>query len=205
MAKRTPKRWPLIIAGLVALILIGGYVALQAYITPLQWVIRTCALLGYLCVLLAAVSSAYMRQLVRVFGQPFVQTHHMLSITGLVLMVIHPLAVAWSFGGLRAFVPAVDSWISFLRWGGRVAWYLFGIAALAAFLRKSLRKQWRPIHMLNYLAFLLVTAHAILLGTEFQSLAMKTVAVVLALALAGVFVQKQLQRRQLRAKSQKRS
>ncbi len=125
----------------------------------------------------------------------------MLSVTGLVLIVLHPLAVAWNFGSLSVFVPAVDSWINFFRWGGRVAWYLIGLASLAALLRASFRQQWRAIHMLNYLAFLLVTTHAILLGSDFQSPVMKGLAIVMALVLVGVFVQKQLQRRRRRTKS----
>jgi sulfoxide reductase heme-binding subunit YedZ len=161
---------------------------------------RTSALLGYLSIFLAAVSSAYMRQLVRFFGQPFVKTHHALSVTGLVLIVVHPVTVASNLGSLAVFVPVVDSWISFLQWGGRVAWYLFGIASLAALLRTSLRQQWRAIHWLNYLAFLLVTVHAILLGTDVQSLAMQVLAIILALLMVAIFVQKQLERRQRRAK-----
>lgn len=200
MAKRVRRTWPLVLAGIIALVLVGGTIALQPYITPLVWAIRTLALLGYLCVFLAVVSSAYMRQLVRYFGRPFVQTHHMLSVTGLVLIVLHPLAVAWNLGTVSVFVPAVDSWINFLRWGGRVAWYLIGLASVAAVLRASLRQQWRAIHMLNYLAFFLATAHAILLGTDFQSLAMKGLALAMALVLVGTFVQKQLQRRRPRAK-----
>jgi DMSO/TMAO reductase YedYZ heme-binding membrane subunit len=191
----------LVVAGAVALVLVGGLVALRPYITPLTWLIRTAALLGYLCIFAAAVSSAYMRELVRFFGRPFVQTHHVLSVTGLVMIVVHPVAAAWSAGSPSVFLPAVDSWISFLRLGGRAAWYLFGIASLAALLRASFKQQWRAIHMLNYLAFFLVTAHAILIGSDFQSPVMKGLAIVMALVLVGVFVQKQLQRRKRRTRS----
>jgi ABC-type polysaccharide/polyol phosphate export permease len=162
-------------------------------------------LLGYLSVFLAIIASAYTRQLVRFFGRPFVKTHHILTVTGLVLIVLHPLGVAWDYRSLGVFVPRFDSWIVFVKWGGRVAWYLIGIASLAAVLRASLRQQWRTIHMLNYLAFLLATTHAILLGTDFQPLGMKALPLAMALAVVGTLVHKQIQRRQLRAKRAKRS
>ena len=118
MAKRVRRTWPLVLGWAIALVVIGGVVALQANITPLYWAIRTCALLGYLGVFLSVVSSAYLRPLVRYFGRPFVQTHHALSVTSLVLITLHPLAVALSFGSLNVFVPILNSWIEFLRWGG---------------------------------------------------------------------------------------
>ena len=200
MAKRARRTWLFIVVGLAALVLIGGLVALRPYITPLYWVIRTAALLGYLCVFLSAVASTYMRQLVRFFGRPFVRSHHIVAVTGLVLITLHPLAVAWDYGSLNVFVPIFDSWTAFLQWGGRVAWYLIAVASLVALLRTSLRQQWRAIHMLNYLAFFLATTHATMLGTDFQSPAMKALPIVLALLVAGAFVQKRLQRGRLKAR-----
>ena len=196
MAKRVRRTWPLVLGWAIALVVIGGVVALQANITPLYWAIRTCALLGYLGVFLSVVSSAYLRPLVRYFGRPFVQTHHALSVTSLVLITLHPLAVALSFGSLNVFVPILNSWIEFLRWGGRVAWYLLAVAALAAVLRARFRQQWRAVHMLNYLAFFLATAHANLLGTDFQSVILKVLAIAMAVVVVVTLIQKQLQRRQ---------
>jgi DMSO/TMAO reductase YedYZ heme-binding membrane subunit len=186
----------------VALILVGGLVKLKPYVTPLFWVIRTCALLGYLSVFAAIVISAYMRQMVRTFGRPFVQVHHMLSVTGLVLLTLHPLGVAWDYGTLGVFVPAVASWVEFLRWGGRAAWYLVGVASLAALLRNSLRQQWRAFHLLNYLAFLLATVPAILLGNEFGPVAAKVLGVALALVVVGILIRKRREQRRLQQRRQ---
>jgi sulfoxide reductase heme-binding subunit YedZ len=198
VAKRVRRTWPLVLAGLVALVLVGGLIALQPFVTPLFWVIRTCALLGYLSIFAAIVISAYMRQMVRTFGRPFVQVHHMLSVTGLVLVTLHPLAVALSFGRLGVFVPVLGSWVEFLRWGGPPAWYLIGIASLVALLRTSLRQQWRTIHLLNYVAFVLATVHAILLGSDFRSVVMEALGIMLALVVVTTFIQKRRQQRQLR-------
>jgi hypothetical protein len=194
MAKRTRKTWLLVVIGIAALILVGGLIALGSTVTPLTWFIRTCAVLGYLCVFVAALSSIYMRELVRWFGRSFVKTHHVVTVTGLVLITLHPLAVAWNFGSASVLLPQGGSWMDFLRWGGRWAWYLIGIASLVALFRTRLRNQWRYVHWLNYLAFFLATAHAVLLGSDFQSTAMRVIPIVLALALVAVFVQKRLQR-----------
>ncbi len=102
--------------------------------------VRVTALMGYFCVFGAIVTSAYLRQVVRWFGRPFIKVHHILSITGLVLVTIHPLTVAWRALSLSVFVPAVDSWYRFLALGGRPAWYLLIVGTLAAILRGTIGK-----------------------------------------------------------------
>ena len=133
--------------------------------------------------------------LVRFFGRPFVKVHHVASITGLAAMMVHPLSFAWYRGTLSVFVPDFSSFLLFLTLAGRVVWPLVGIAALAAWLRKPIGKNWRVIHYLNYLAFWLVTAHAILIGANFQSLPMRIVAVLLAAITVAILIQKRLPRR----------
>jgi hypothetical protein len=195
MAKRARRTWLLVVIGIGALVVVGGLIALRPNVRPLTWAIRTFAVLGYLCVFLAALSSIYMRELVRWFGRSFVKTHHVVTVTGLILITLHPLGVASNFGSLSVFVQMnYRSWMDVLRWGGRGAWYLIGIASLVALFRAKLRNQWRYVHWLNYLAFFLASAHAVLLGSDFQSPAMKAIPIVLSLALIAVFVQKRLQR-----------
>lgn len=55
---------------------------------------------------------------------------------------------------------------------GRVAFWLITAGIIAAIFRSSgsfLRKNWRKFHILNYLAFLFVSAHAITIGTDSRS------------------------------------
>jgi len=204
MAKRAKRTWLLYVIGIVALVLIGGAIAARQLIAGqviwISWAIRTCALLGYLCVFVASGSALYLRELVRLFGRPFVKTHHVVTVAGLVLLGLHGLMVSINLS-FSVLIPNVDSWLLFFTWGGPVAFYLIGIASLVALLRtSSLRKQWRYLHWLNYLAFFLATIHAILLGSEFRSTAMKVIPALLALALVAAFVLKRLQRAKLRAK-----
>lgn len=193
--KQNRRIWYLALAGLVALLMVGGLVALQPYGTPLNFFIRGAAALGYLAVFAAIVSSAYLQQLVRFFGRPFIKVHHILAVTGLVLLLLHPVGVAIDSRDPRVFLPRFDSWTVFLQLGGRPAWYLIGVAALAALWRKRLGDKWRAIHWLNYLAFWLATAHAILLGTNFQYTVVRAVAILLALAVVAIFVRKRLPKR----------
>lgn len=159
---------------------------------PINWVIRTTALMGYVCIFGAIVTSAYVQQVVRWFGRPFIKIHHFLSIIGLALVTLHPLAVAWQALSLRVFVPAVDSWYRFFALGGRPAWYLLGIAVLAAVLRGMIGKNWRWLHALNYPAFWLATVHGILIGSSVQNWPMRAVFGAMALIVLGVLVQKRM-------------
>jgi sulfoxide reductase heme-binding subunit YedZ len=188
--KKSGKTWYLVLIGVVALILVSGLISLRPYGTPLNWLIRGAALMGYLAVFLSAVSSAYMRQVIRLFGRPFVKVHHVLSVTGLALVTLHPLGVAINAGSLSVFLPRFDSWVVFLELGGRPAWYLIAAASLAAVLRKSIGRNWRTVHLLNYVAFLLGTVHAVMIGTDFQHTIAKAVSVALALVIVVIFIQK---------------
>ena len=132
--------------------------------------------------------------MVRWFGRPFIKIHHILSIAGLSLVTIHPLSVAWRALDLSVFVPVVNSWYAFFTQGGRAAWYLLGLGALAAVLRGAIGKRWKLLHFFNYLAFWLATVHGILLGANVQNWVMRAVFGAMALIVLGVFVQKRVRK-----------
>jgi DMSO/TMAO reductase YedYZ heme-binding membrane subunit len=188
----------LVATGVAGLALVAILIALEPFGGPLDWGIRATALLGYLAIFLAVISSAYMRELFLWLGRPFIKVHHIVSLTGLGLVTLHPLGVAARSADLGVFLPAFSSLRLFLSLGGRPAWYLIGAAVLAAVFRKRIKQSWRFVHYLNYIAFFLATAHAILIGTDFVSPVMQGVAVVMALAVVGVFVQKRIQRSRVR-------
>ncbi len=181
--------------GGTSVLLVVALMALQPVGTPLSWGIRATALLGYLAVFLTAVSSAYMRELFELLGCPFIRVHHILSVAGLVLITLHPLGVAMRSWDLRVFLPDFSSVSAFLKLGGRPAWYLIGIASLAALFRTMIRQRWRSLHLLNYVAFLLATAHAVMIGTDFVSAGMRVAAVALVVIMVGVLTRKRVLRR----------
>ena len=119
--------------------------------------------------------------------------HHYLSVTGLVLLVIHPVTVAAAGGGPGVFVPDFSSVRNFFTHGGRVAWWLLAIASVAALLRARFKNEWRPVHYLAYLAFWFATVHGILLGGHLASyLLLQIIVVVMALFTVYILIQKRL-------------
>ena len=199
----------LILAGAILLAVIIGLLSLN----PLQpgqswltWLARGAALFGYSAVFLSILSSVYLRELVRFFGRSFVKVHHVASVAGLVLLVLHPVSVAINTSSAAVFVPRFDSLLVFFTLGGRLAWYLIGVAALAALFRTQFRNYWRTVHYLNYIAFFLASIHAALLGTTFlgqgvQGIVLKTVLALLALTVVYVFVRKRRGRPSQRRRS----
>jgi len=187
MMNKMRRVWLLAGGGAVATGLVVLLVSGQAG-APLNRAVRTAALLGYVCIFLGILSSAFLRQLIRFFGRPFVKLHHMITVTGLVLITLHPLGVAMQGLGLQVLVPRTDSWQSFFLYGGIPAWYLIAVASLAAALRAFVGKQWRVIHFLNYIAFLLAMVHAFLIGTEFQYLWLRILSAIMVAVTIVVFV-----------------
>lgn len=155
-----------------------------------HWVVRGAAIIGYIAVFLASLSSVYMRELNRLFGRPFIWGHHLLSITGLVLLTLHPTVLAIETANAAVFVPKFDSWSVFFQLGGRPALYLMYLAVMAGFIRRKWRKNWRTVHQLNYLAFYLGTIHAVLIGTDFSQPILKFIPIGMAIAITFVFIRK---------------
>jgi len=153
-----------------------------------SWPIRATAILGYTAIVSAVISTAFVRQLVKAFGRPFIKVHHAYSIGGLVWIALHPLAVVASRGSAKFLLPRFDSLSSFLMWGGAPALYLLAIAAGAAVLRKRVGNLWRPIHALNYVALALGTLHAMRLGSDFISIIMRAIAILVIVALIATGV-----------------
>lgn len=193
--RRTRSLWylaPLAVVGLVLVLILFN---MQP---PVPWeygAVRAFGLLGYLGIAFGVASSQYMVELARFFGRPFVRLHHFITYTSLALIALHPIFFAAAFEGPSAFVPDLSSWDAFWRNAGRPALYLLAVGALAAILRGTLGRNWRIVHWLMYLAFLMGTVHALLVGTDTRYLAMRILVVALAVFVAGVFVAKRLPRR----------
>jgi DMSO/TMAO reductase YedYZ heme-binding membrane subunit len=199
---RKPKNtWVLILCGVVALLLTVGIVALDRLYTPLDGVIRVGALLGYLGVFLAALSSNYMRELTRYFGRSFITVHHIVSVTALVALTIHAVSVAWQMRSVAAFLPRFDSWRLFFALGGRPAFWLLAITSLTALFRTVIGKNWKVIHWLNYVVFALGTIHAQMIGSSFVHLAIRIIAWAMLAVLLGVFVWKRTRKQRALAKA----
>ena len=182
----------LIALGTIILLLVTVAIVLRPQESPLHWLVRWAGMAGYVAIFLAILSSAYMREMYRLLGRPFLWGHHTVSISGLLLIALHPIALAIETANAAVFVPRFDSWMVFWELGGRPALYLVAIGSIGALLRQSWRKSWRTIHMLNYVAFLLGTVHAILIGTDFGQPYLRLLPIAMALVMVAVFVRKRL-------------
>lgn len=197
---KAKNTWQLVVIGVVGVASVSIIIALDDVSTLVVGIKRFGALLGYLAVFLASLSSNYMRELTRHFGRPFLKIHHTVSITALVALVLHAGSAAWDSGSLAAFLPVFSSAQAFFALGGRPAFWLIVITALTAFFRSRIGKNWKTIHWLNYVAFFLATAHAIMIGASFDHLVLQIVAVLMAVALITVFVLRRMAEQKRRRK-----
>lgn len=188
------------IAMVTAIILMTCLILYTLYRTPAPWgwhVARAAALFGYSAVFLTILSNEYMREMKKLFGQPFLRVHHILAVVGLALIVVHPIAVAVVTKDLGAFIPRFDSPDVFLILGGRPALYLFLTAALAAVLRRRAQNVWRFVHWLNYVAFGLAFVHSWLLGANASHGLLAFIWPIMFVIVLLVFVHKRLQQKRV--------
>jgi DMSO/TMAO reductase YedYZ heme-binding membrane subunit len=203
--KRSKKARPLWYAGWTAfaiLLVVTGLVTLRTEGTLLRWVIRELALLGYVTIFLAIVSSYYKKQVMKILGRSFIDAHHLLSLAGMILLTLHPLGVVWDTMELTVLIPVFAPLDDMLRYGGRIAWYIFAVGALTAVWRKQVGKRWRTIHEFNYLAFVFGTVHANLLGANFQDLPVRAVSIAMLVVVSILFVRQRIEARQRRARTE---
>lgn len=157
--------------------------------------VRAAALLGYVGLFWLIVSSEYVRQMRGLFGRVYLKVHHPLSVVTWVLIVAHPLAFALFVNDLQVLVPVFAPVQQFLQWAGRPALYLFALATVGALVRRSLKRSWRYLHKLNYLAFLLVFIHAWLIGTDLSNPMMKVLWLVMVVIVLVVAFHKWIPRK----------
>jgi len=175
---------------LIALI---TYVILQTPEEPIEMLRRFAGTFGFISVFLAIVSSEYITRMKKISGLPFLRAHHNLARIGIVLILLHPLTFVLEGRGFEIFSPISQS-SNFISLAGRPALYMFLLAAGTALYRKKYRN-WIKIHYLNYLAFLLVTIHALRLGTDFGSGIMRLLPIGMAIIVLGIFIQKRSAKR----------
>lgn len=157
--------------------------------------VRGSAMLGYMYVFLGCLSSAFLKDITRYFGRPYLAVHHLIVRVGLTLLTIHGLTVAWDSMSAAVFLPRFGSVEGFLMWGGPPAYILIWVAVIAAFLRLSIGAGWRTLHWLNYIAFMLATAHGLMIGTDLAHPVPRWTATVMALIVIAVFFNKRFRER----------
>ena len=189
--KRVCSLWYVVLVEVAVAALAALIVLWQPGGAALYVALRVAALTGFALVYLAVLSSLFMRELVRKWGQPFIKMHHTLSIVALSLVTLHPLGWAAYNLSARVLLPDVSSLSAPNAQTGPFVWLALVFGLLAALLRKKVRA-WRVVHWLNYLAFLMAARHAWMLGSNTQTLGMRIVIVFMAVSVMGAFVWKRI-------------
>jgi predicted ferric reductase len=197
MAQRAGKGslWLLAVPGFVMVVLIVVLLVLVPYGTFVDQLIRVLALAAYLTAFASIIMTNYVREMFQYFGKPFMTIHHIASISALVLMIAHPVVVVFRDAWPGALLPQTGSVQLFFIYAGAPALYLFVIGVVAVLLRRLALRSWRYIHWLTYIAFILATVHAILLGANFVFLPVKIIAGLMAAASVLVFVLRRAKKR----------
>lgn len=171
------SRYPAVILSLaMPAIFATGYLL---FIIPsgswLYAIIRGAGILAYLSSFCAIMTSAFTKDIKRLLGKPFLPIHHVFAVAALALMIIHASAFAVLMKDPAVFLPETGSLRDFLAFGGRAALPLFILTAATARFSRSI-PWWKAIHTLNYVAFFLASAHALMIGVDFEHTSMKVLA-----------------------------
>jgi sulfoxide reductase heme-binding subunit YedZ len=183
---------PSILVTVIPLALVAAALIANPSDYTLYTAIRAAAMLGYIYVFFSCLSSAFVRELTRHFGRPYLKIHHTLATVGLTLLTVHGAAAAWDSQSIAVFLPRFGSPEGFLSWGGPPAYWLIWIAVAAAAARLSIGVRWRVLHWLNYIAFMLASAHALMIGSDLEHRAPRWVVTAMVLVVIAVFISKRL-------------
>lgn len=164
-----PRAGVLLATVVLALYAITAAVVLTTpYEDPIHVIARLAALWGFLALAIAAILTPFLREIMKVFGRPFLAVHHTFAAIGLLLPTLHPVTLAIGAMNPAVFVPVFSPWGRFWALAGRPALYLLYIAFAGVLLRKYIPKYWRWVHGLMYVALLFAIVHGNLLGDDFR-------------------------------------
>jgi len=180
----------IIIPTICLYILILVLFLLTPFPDALNFIIRFGALFGFTSMFIATMMTPFVIQLYKIFGKPFVKIHHIYSIIGLILITLHPVVFAISVVDINVFLPDFGSWYGFWSLGGRLALILIYIAVIGALLRMKIKKNWRIIHSLNYIALFLAYIHGVLIGSDFQNIGILIIFTIMIILSFGVLIYK---------------
>jgi methionine sulfoxide reductase heme-binding subunit len=193
MAKLQPRNnWVFVVTFLTLLALAIAFLLLTGQPAIAFAPMRILAFMAYLLTYISILGVLYNQELVRIFGRMFIKVHHVMTFTALSLMVLHPIFILFGGYPLYYLLPDFTTPLNAFARNGPIALLLFAIAAVAAVLRATVKKSWRTVHWLVYLAFLVASVHAVLLGTNFQLLVPRIVVGLLAGSVIVIYILKRI-------------
>jgi len=139
----------------------------NVYSNPFNLSLRLFGLNGFIALSIAAILTAFLKEITLFLKKPFIKVHHYFAAAGLVLITLHPIMLAIQLLNPAVFLPNVESLYLFMYFGGRQALIIVYIAIGAVLLRRKIAAYWRWFHALMYLALFFGIIHANLSGTDF--------------------------------------
>lgn len=165
-----PRAGLLLAAVILALYpLVAAVVLSTPYEDPFSVIARLLALWGYLSLAIATLLTPFLREVMQVFGRPFLSVHHTFAAVGLLLPTLHPITIFLRAMNPALFIPTFSSWERFWLLAGQPALYLLYIAFAGVLLRKYIPEHWRWVHGLMYVVLLFAVVHGNLIGTDFEN------------------------------------
>lgn len=201
-----PRAGLLLAAVILALYaLVAAVVLTTPYEDPFRVIARLLALWGFLSLSIAVILTPFLREIMKVFGKPFLAVHHTFAAVGLLLPTLHPVTLAIRAMNPALFIPVFSSWERFWVNAGRSALYLLYIAFAAVLLRKYIPKYWRWVHGLMYVVLLFAVVHGNLIGTDFENPIIWALFNVLFVLVVAAFVLKRWRKMQKKWASLRRA
>ncbi|WP_292519004.1 hypothetical protein [Methanoculleus sp.] len=192
-----PRAGMLVAAVILALYaLVAAVVLTTPYEDPFRVIARLLALWGFLALSIATILTPFLREIMKVFGRPFLAVHHIFAAVGLLLPTLHPVTLALRSMNPALFIPVFSPWERFWLNAGRPALYLLYIAFAAVVLRKYIPKYWRWVHGLMYVVLFFAVVHGNLIGTDFEDPIIWTLFNTLFVLVVAAFLLKRWQKMQ---------
>ncbi len=120
--------------------------------------LRIAALEAFTLVFIDIVTGAFRPFFVRVYkGRTVQRAHAIIALVGFAVAVAH---------GLMAFVFGVSGYTTAAVWIGPSVLVVLVAVISTALTRRRLRRSWRWVHRLNYMVFVAVLTHGLLLGYD---------------------------------------
>ncbi len=137
--------------------------------TAMDASIRLLALNGFIALSVAAMLTPFIKEVTLFFKKSFIKVHHYFAAAGLLMITLHPIAVAILFVNPSILLPNFESLSNFFFYGGSVALIAIYTAFGAVLLRRKVEAYWRYFHALMYVALFFGVVHANLWGRDFEN------------------------------------
>lgn len=156
---------------------------------------RILAFMAYTMAYASIFGVLFSKELIQFFGRMFVKIHHFMTVTALSMMVLHPIFILVGGYPLNYLLPDFTTPYNVFARSGPIALLLFAISSVAAVLRATMKQSWRSVHWLVYLAFIVASIHAVLLGMSLQTLVPRLIVGLLVISIIVVYIVKRLPRK----------